>query len=103
AATGVSHFFFRHPDLADIVMVYLLAIVLVATRLGRWPSLLASLLSVAAFDWFFIPPYQTFAVTDFRHVGTFGVMLLVGLLISNLTERIRQQARLARAREQRTQ
>ena len=103
AATIACHFFFRHPDLADIVMVYLLAIVAVAARLGRWPSLLASLLSVAAFDWFFIPPYQTFAVTDFRHVGTFGVMLLVGLLISNLTERIRQQARLARAREQRTQ
>jgi two-component system sensor histidine kinase KdpD len=103
AATLFCHFVFRRPDLADIVMVYLLAIVLVAARLGRWPSLLASLLSVAAFDWFFVPPYDTFAVSDLRHLGTFGVMLLVGMLISGLTDRIRQQARLARAREQRTQ
>ncbi len=102
-ATGMSALFFRHSDLADIVMVYLLAIVFVAARLGRWPSLLASLLSVAAFDWFFVPPYNTFAVSDLRHIGTFAVMLSVGLIISNLTERIRQQARLARAREQRTQ
>ncbi|HEU4952011.1 MAG TPA: sensor histidine kinase KdpD [Holophagaceae bacterium] len=101
-ATAAAHLF--HPaELADIVMVYLLAIVVVAARLGRWPSLLASALSVGAFDWFFIPPYQTFTVTDLRHLGTFGVMFLVGLVISNLTERIRQQARLARAREQKTQ
>ena len=84
-------------------MVYLLGILVVATRFGRGPSLLASLLSVAAFDFIFVPPYFTFVVSDFRHVGTFSVMLLVGVVIGNLTERIRAQARLARAREQRTQ
>jgi two-component system sensor histidine kinase KdpD len=58
---------------------------------------------VAAFDFFFIPPYLTFTVSDFRHMGTFGVMLLIGVVIGNLTERNRAQARLARSREQRTQ
>lgn len=102
-ATAVAGLAFRRTELADIVMAYLLGIVLVATRFGRGPSLLASILSVAAFDFIFVPPYFTFVVTDFRHVGTFSVMLLVGLVIGNLTERIRAQARLARAREQRTQ
>jgi len=101
-ASGVAILVFRRTELADVVMVYLLGILMVATRLGRGPSLLASILSVAALDFFFVPPYFTFAVTDFRHVGTFAVMLLVGVVIGNLTERIHAQARLARVREQRT-
>ncbi|WP_243383551.1 sensor histidine kinase [Geothrix alkalitolerans] len=102
-ATAVAGLVFRRTELADIVMVYLLGILVVATRFGRGPSLLASVLSVAAFDFIFVPPYFTFVVSDFRHVGTFSVMLLVGVVIGNLTERIRAQARLARGREQRTQ
>ena len=102
-STAVAGLIFRRTELADIVMIYLLGILVVATRFGRGPSLLASILSVAAFDFIFVPPYFTFVVSDFRHVGTFSVMLLVGLVIGNLTERIRAQARLARAREQRTQ
>ncbi len=101
-ASVAARLIFHRTELADIVMVYLLGIVLVATRFGRGPSLLASLLSVAAFDFLFVPPYLTFVVGDFRHIGTFGVMLLVGVVIGNLTERIRSQARLARSREQRT-
>jgi two-component system sensor histidine kinase KdpD len=101
-ASGISILVFRRTELADIVMVYLLGILMVATRLGRGPSLLASILSVAALDFLFVPPYFTFAVSDFRHMGTFGVLLLVGLVIGNLTERIQAQARLARVRESRT-
>jgi len=101
-ASGLASFIFRRTELADIVMVYLLGILIVATRFGRGPSLLASVLSVAALNFLFVPPYYTFAVTDFRHVGTFAVMLLMGVVIGNLTERIRAQARLARGREQRT-
>lgn len=101
-AAGVSALVFRRTELADILMVFVLAIVLVASRYGRGPSLLASVASVAAFDFLFIPPYLTFAVSDFRHVGTFGILLFSGWAISTLTERIRQQARLARIREHRT-
>jgi len=101
-ASVLASLIFRRTELADIVMVYLLGILIVATRFGRGPSLLASVLSVAALDFLFVPPFYTFAVTDFRHVGTFAVMLLMGVVIGNLTERIRAQARLARGREQRT-
>jgi two-component system sensor histidine kinase KdpD len=101
-ASALAGLIFRRTELADIVMVYLLGILFVATRFGRGPSFLASVLSVAALDFLFVPPYFTFAVTDFRHVGTFAVMLLLGVVIGNLTERIRAQASLARGREQRT-
>ncbi|HJV88827.1 MAG TPA: sensor histidine kinase KdpD [Holophagaceae bacterium] len=102
AASVLAGLLFQQSELADIVMMYVLAIVLVAARSGRGPSLVASALSVAAFDYYFVPPYRTFAVTDFRHVGTFGILMLSGWIIGTLTERIRQQARLARTREHRT-
>ncbi len=101
-ASALSGLLFHRSELADIITLHVLAIVLVASRYGRGPSLLASALSVAAFDFLFVPPYYTFAVSDFRHVGTFGILLFTGWAISTLTERIRQQARLARSREQRT-
>ncbi|HEY3592791.1 MAG TPA: DUF4118 domain-containing protein, partial [Polyangiaceae bacterium] len=88
--------------LADVVMLFLLGIVIVALRFGQGPSLLTAILSVLSFDFFFVPPYLTFAVVDFRHVVTFGVMLLVAVVISSLTERVRQHADAAREREART-
>jgi two-component system sensor histidine kinase KdpD len=86
----------------NIVMVYLLGVVFVASRWGRGPSILASVLSVAAFDFFFVAPNLTLAVADTEYLITFMVMLLTALVISNLTIRNREQAELARERERRT-
>jgi two-component system sensor histidine kinase KdpD len=83
-------------------MGYLLVVMIVAARFGRGPGIVASILSVAAFDFFFIPPRYTFAVTDFRYVLTFGVMLTVAVVISTLTDRVRRQAQASRQRERRT-
>lgn len=94
---------FGRFDRSNLVMVYLLGVCFVATRYGRGPSALAACLSVATFDFFFVPPYLTFAVTDTQYVVTFSVMLLVGLLISTLTIRVRDQAEAAHQRERRTQ
>ncbi|MET0852788.1 MAG: sensor histidine kinase KdpD [Candidatus Rokuibacteriota bacterium] len=102
AATGVAWLLFPFSELSNVVMLYLLAIVIVAMRTGRAPSLAASVLSVAAFDFFFVPPYLTFAVSDFRYVFTFLVMLAVGFVISGLTARTRGQADAAQHREQET-
>jgi two-component system sensor histidine kinase KdpD len=94
---------FGHFDNSNLIMVYLLGVAFVAVRFGRVPSALAACLSVAAFDFFFVPPYLTFAVSDTQYVVTFGVMLTVGLLISTLAVRLRDQAQAARERESRTQ
>jgi two-component system, OmpR family, sensor histidine kinase KdpD len=101
-ATAICLVMFQRVALENLIMVYLLGIVLVAYRLGRRPSLLASVVSVAVFDFCFVPPYFTFAVADAKYVFTFAVMLLVGLVVSSLTERVRQQAHAASLREQRT-
>jgi two-component system sensor histidine kinase KdpD len=87
---------------ADQAMVYLLGVLIVASRLPRRSSLFAAVLSVAAYDFFFVPPPFTLAVKDEGYFLTFAVMLVVGLLVSSFTVRLREQAEEARERERRT-
>jgi two-component system sensor histidine kinase KdpD len=89
-------------DLANIAMLFLLVVVLVAVRFGRGPSVMATCVSVACFDFFFVAPRFNFAVSDFQYVITFGVMLAVGLITGHLTSNLRFQARVASQREARS-
>ncbi|PYM82247.1 MAG: two-component system sensor histidine kinase KdbD [Candidatus Rokuibacteriota bacterium] len=102
SSTLLAWLMFPRFELSNIVMVYLLGVVVVAMRFGRAASVLASLLSVAAFDFFFVPPYFTFAVSDSQYLVTFLVMFVVALVISGLTVRTRDQAEAARTQERRT-
>jgi two-component system sensor histidine kinase KdpD len=86
----------------NLVMLYLLGTVVVAIRFGRGPSVLASVLSVCLFDFLFVPPIYSFAVSDAQYLITFTVMLATGLIISNLAARGRRQASVARQRERRS-
>ena len=89
-------------DLANIVMVFLLAVLFAAVRFGRGPAVLAAFLNVAAFDFFFVSPRMSFAVSDVQYLVTFGVMLTVGLITGQLTAGLRYQARIATHRESRS-
>ena len=84
-------------------MVYLLGVVGVSARANRAIAAATAVASVAAFDFFCVPPYLTFAVEDTEYVITFGAMLIVALVIGAQTGRIRAQAREAAAREARAQ
>ena len=87
---------------ANIVMIFLAGVALVAAWLGRGPAIAASVVSVLVFDFFFIRPYGTFAVSDTEYFITFGVMLGIGLLISALTSRLQAQLRASQQQEHRT-
>lgn len=98
-ATPLLNFF----DLANIVMLFLLGTVGVALKFGRGPAALAAFLNVAAFDYFFVAPRLSFAVSDVQYVVTFAVMLVVGLLTGQLMAGLRFQARISSSRERRAQ
>lgn len=89
-------------DSANIIMLFLLTVFLVALFLGRSPALLAAFLSVALFDFFYVPPHLTFAVEDVQYLITFLVMLAVAILTGQLVARLGQQAQEAMERETRT-
>ncbi|MET0377532.1 MAG: two-component system sensor histidine kinase KdpD [Spongiibacteraceae bacterium] len=86
-------------DIANIIMVFLLGVVLVALRYGRGPAVMAAFLNVAAFDFFFVPPRFSFAVSDVQYLLTFAIMLGVALLTGQLTAHLKYQARVAINRE----
>ncbi|MBF0109129.1 MAG: DUF4118 domain-containing protein [Magnetococcales bacterium] len=88
-------------DRANIVMVFLLAVVFTAVHLGKRAAILSALLSVACFDFFYVPPRFTFVVHDVQYLVTFAVMLIVALVVGQLTARLRFQAAHAGKREQR--
>ncbi|MDT8999415.1 DUF4118 domain-containing protein [Paucibacter sp. APW11] len=88
-------------DQSNIVMLFLLAVVGVALKLGRGPAVLASFLSVGLFDFFFVEPKLSFAVSDVQYLLTFAVMLVVGLVTGQLTAGLRYQAQVAAERETR--
>jgi two-component system sensor histidine kinase KdpD len=106
AVVGVSTLLgwllFRHLSVTDVAMVYLLGAIVVASRCGRGPSVLAALLSIALFDFLFVNPIFTFVVADLRYILTFAMLLFTALVISGYTLRIREQAETARDRERRS-
>ncbi len=93
---------FHNVTIVDIAMIYIVAIVITASFTNKATSILVSFLSIAAFDFFFVPPYFTFAVGDAKYILTFIVMFIVAFVISRLTLRVREQANAARSREKRT-
>ena len=86
----------------NLVIFYLLAVVMTAVWWGRGPAVMASFLSVLAFDFFLVPPYLTFAVSDLQYAFTFAGLLFVGIVVSALASKTREQAIEARERESRT-
>ena len=88
-------------DLATIVLLYMLALVLVAVRWGRGPAIFAAIAGVALLDFFFMEPRYRFAFTDVRYFLTFAVMLAAGVIVGQLAGNLRFQARVASHREKR--
>ena len=88
-------------DHANIVMLFLLAVVSVAAWHGRGPAILVAVLNVLSFNFVFVPPRFAFVFDTRQSILTFAVMLIVGLIVGQLTARFRYQARMAHAREER--
>src|SRR5438045_5342721 len=78
-------------DVVNVAMVYVSAVLLISLRFSRGPTILASILSVAAFDLVFVPPQGVLSVDDLQYLFTFAIMAAIGLVVSGLRERMRRQ------------
>jgi two-component system sensor histidine kinase KdpD len=89
-ATAVAFALRSRLQAVDAAMLLLLGVVAAAswTRLG--PALVAAVVSIAAFDFLFVPPFYTFGVRNTAYLLTFVVMLVVAVTMSRLTTRVRQ-------------
>ncbi len=102
ACTFIADLIFPYVAQANIIMVYFLGVLLLSSREGIGASAVGSVLSVLCFDYFFVAPRFSFAVSDYQYLFLFSVMLFTALSISNLTIRVRRQAEISRLRERRT-
>lgn len=89
-------------DPANVVMLFLLTVLVVAVALGRNPAVLAAVLGVLLFDLFFVPPHFSLAVSDLQYLITFAVMLATALITGHLAATLQEQAADAGRRERRT-
>jgi two-component system, OmpR family, sensor histidine kinase KdpD len=87
----------------NIALVFLTAVLGSAVAYGLWPSLFASLLSVVAYNFFFLPPLYTTTITDPENIIAMVSFVIVAVIVSNLTSRVRSQAIAARQRAQTTE
>ena len=100
-STLLAYPLFGKFELANLIMIFLLGVVVVAMRFGRNPSIFASVFGAATFDFLFVPPYHSFSVSDGQYLITLLAMLIVGILISSLMANVRSQAKVAGHRERR--
>ena len=103
AATAVGFGLQRILALQNIALVFLTAVLVSAVRFGLRPALMTSLAGMLAFNFFFIPPLYTFTITDPENVVALFFFLVVAVIASNLTARVRAQALAARARAKTTE
>lgn len=87
-----GEFIYRHIEPTNLVMLYLLAVVITATVWGKGPAIFTSIISVLAFDFLFVPPRFTLNVSDAQYLLTFMGLFSVGIVISELTAKMRQRA-----------
>jgi K+-sensing histidine kinase KdpD len=92
------------PIAANLVPIaYLIPVIIAATQWGIWPATLASIASMAAADFFFLPPIFSFQVEDPQEVVDLMLFLVVALVSSNLASRLRRETDTLRQREKEIQ
>jgi signal transduction histidine kinase len=91
------------PD--SLGVVYILAVLAVALNWGVWLALLTALASAAAFDFFHIPPNESFGISGSQNLAAFAAFViaaLIAVVVAYLTDRLRtgeeQRLREAQAR-----
>ena len=100
--TGLAALLFPYLTFTSLVMLYLLTVVVISSFLNRGPAIFSVCASVTVFGFIFVPEYWSFKIANPEYALTLLVMLLVSMLISELTGRIRYQAKVARRQERQT-
>ena len=84
-------------------IVYLIPVIIAATRWGTWPAIVAAITGAAAADFFFFPPYYSFRLDDPQAIVDLLVFLLVALVGGDLASRVRHETETLRRREKEIQ
>jgi len=93
--TMIGHSILGLGNITNIALLYLLPVLVAATRYGLRTGLVTGLASSLAYNFFFIPPLYTFTIADPQNLITVMVLLGVAVLVSQMASRVRDHAMLA--------
>lgn len=102
-AIGCGEVLARFLNVQNVALVFLTAVLVSAVAFGLRAALFVSLLSVLAFNLFFLPPYYSITISDPENVVALFFFLVVAVIASNLTANVRAQAMMARKRARTTE
>ncbi len=102
-ATGVAMALHGAFSITNVALVFLTAVLIDAVLFGLGPSLLACLIAVLAYNFFFLPPLYTFTIADPENVVALFFFGIVAVIASNLAARVRGQALTAQLRARTTE
>ena len=100
--TVIGSFFRGIIDASNFAVLFLLAVVLSALWWGMASSVFTAFFGVLAFDFFLVPPYNSFSVSDLKYIYTFVGFIITGVIVSMVASRARRQAIETKQREART-
>src|SRR5216117_2559358 len=86
-------------QIANISMLYLVAVLLVAVAFGTTAAIVASVLAFLTFDWFFVPPTHQLIVADAEELFSLALFLITAVVTGTLAARERARAQEAEHRE----
>lgn len=100
--TGLGLALFQAFGVVNVALIYILGVAICSTLSSRTESAVSAVLAVVCYNYFFVPPRFSFAVHDIRNLFVFGILLIVGLVISTLTHRLREELKGTSERERST-
>jgi two-component system sensor histidine kinase KdpD len=84
----------------NITLLFAIPAVIVAFFWGYLASIIISIASFLTFDFYFTPPRNQFAISDFRFIPSFFIYLILAVLICYLSKKNRIQMRFVEKREE---
>jgi two-component system sensor histidine kinase KdpD len=88
----ILEFFHSRINSTTVAFILLTTILFVATFLGRNPALLASLIAMLGFNYFFLPPLRTFTISDPQNLVTWGAFTITAIIVGQLSASVKRRA-----------
>jgi len=89
--------FRAHVNATTVAVALLLAVLFVAIAFGSKPALVASVLAMLGFNFFFLPPYHTFTIADPQNWVALTAFFITAVTVGQLSARAKRRAEEAEA------
>jgi two-component system sensor histidine kinase KdpD len=99
AASLVALILRSHLSQINLLFLLLLPVIVSAIYIGRGPSFISAIISILVFDYLFVTPYYSFAISDTGYFFSYTIYMVIAIIISNLAYKLRNKIGLLKQSE----